>query len=212
MNSRRVWRASEALAARHLESQGFKVVDMHRKITVGGVEVSDIDIVALKDGEYYAVEVKAGSADVDAVRQVYVNSKLANMKPMLIARGLADEKALAVARELGVELNILPDTIVVDVNELREAVYDAVYSALNDILYYVTVCDKMGEEDMKIVRALANSESISEAAEKLGVNEGELISHIAKLSSKNFLPKGVSFKNLTLVSRIIMLACSREKP
>ncbi|MFN4045852.1 MAG: YraN family protein [Acidilobaceae archaeon] len=212
MDGRRAWRASEAIAARHLESQGFKVVDMHRKITVGGVEVSDIDIVALKDGEYYAVEVKAGSADVDAVRQVYVNSKLANMKPMLIARGIADERALAVARELGVELNILPDTIVVDVNELREAVYDAVYSALNDMLYYVTVCDKMGEEEIRIVKALADSESISEAAEKLGVNEGELISYIAKLSNKNLLPRGVPLKNLILVSRIIMLSCSREKP
>ncbi len=212
MDSRRVWRASEALAARHLESQGFKIIDMHRKIAVGGVEVSDIDIVALKNGEYYAVEVKAGSADVDAVRQIYVNSKLAGMKPMLVARGLADERALVVARELGVELNILPDTIVVDVNELREAVYDAVYSALNDLLYYVTVCDKMSGEEIKIVETLASCESISDAAEKLGVNEGELISQIAKLSNKNLLPRGVPFRNLVLVSRIIILACSRGKP
>ncbi|MEM0365952.1 MAG: restriction endonuclease, SacI family [Acidilobaceae archaeon] len=211
MSSKRVWRASEALAISYLESQGFNIFDVHRKLIVDGVEVSDLDIVAEKDGVVYAVEVKAGNISVDDLRQAYVNAKLAGLKPMIIGRGVADDRVEVVARELGVHLNILPDIIVASVNELREAVYEAVYSAINDILSHLTVCVKLTEEDNRLLSIIASGENIADIAGKAGISEKEVVSIIARLVDKGILPKGSPLKTLILLARIIAITCRYYK-
>ncbi|MEM1873078.1 MAG: hypothetical protein QXS85_04390 [Acidilobaceae archaeon] len=200
-------RASEAIAASYLESLGFRVVDFRRKVVVGGVEVSDVDLVAEKGGESYAVEVKSGAVDVDAVRQAYVNAKVLGMKPAVVGRGLADERALALARELGVELYLLSDLLVASANELRDIVYEAVYSALSEALGFLASCMEVGGEDERVLRALASSTTISEAAEKLSVTERELAELISALVEKGVLPRG-SFKTLVAASRAIVFCRS----
>lgn len=209
---RRALRSSEALAISYLELQGFKVVEVHKKVVVGGVEVSDVDIVAERDGSLYAVEVKAGNVDVEAVRQAYVNAKLLDMKPLVIGRGLADERASAVAEELGVELNIFPDVIAVSVNELRDAVYEAVYSALSEVFYYLSSCESLSEEDMEQLKVIASSSSLLEAAEKAGLSEREAAQMVARLSEKGVLPKGSSWRVAVLISRALLSSCSCRRP
>ncbi|MCX8196353.1 MAG: YraN family protein [Acidilobaceae archaeon] len=208
---RKPLKSSEALAISYLESQGYKIVDLHRKVVIGGVEVSDVDIVAEREGSLYAVEVKAGSVDVEAVRQAYVNAKLLDMKPMIVGRGLADEKAGAVAAELGVELNLLPDVIAVSVNELRDAVYEAVYSAMSEVLYYVTLCDQLSEEELRQLRVVAGSSSLAEASKRAGAEEREVVQMIASLTEKGILPRGAPWRSLSLIARALLAVCSCRK-
>lgn len=205
---RRALRSSEALAVSYLELQGFKVVEVHKKVVVAGVEVSDVDIVAEKDGSLYAVEVKAGNVDVEAVRQAYVNARLLHMKPMIVGRGLADERASAVAEQLGVELSIFPDVIAVSVNELRDAVYEAVYSAVSEIFYHLSSCDNLSAEDVEQLKIIASSSSLLEVAERAKVSEREAAQMVARLSEKGVLPKGSSWRAAVLISRALLANCS----
>ena len=82
----------------------FPKASRHR-IYRNGVEVGEVDILAVDgDGNTYAVEVKAGKIDITGIRQAYINAKLIGAKPLVIARGYAEEGARELARELGVEV------------------------------------------------------------------------------------------------------------
>jgi predicted RecB family endonuclease len=111
-------RSSESIAANLLQQMGYKVVEMHKKVTINNIEISDVDIVTEKNGIKYAVEVKAGPADVSSIRQIYVNSKLLNMVPMIISRGLADEKAEELAKELNVIFISVSDQVLTNLGKL----------------------------------------------------------------------------------------------
>lgn len=206
MSQRGFLKSSEAIAASYLESLGFKIVDVHRKVVINDVEISDVDIVAERDGVLYAVEVKAGGVDVDAIRQAYVNAKLVKAKPMVIGRGYSDPRAEVVARELGVDVILLPDLMVLSVNELRDVIRETLYSVLGELLSFIAYCGKLGEGDLEVLRAIAESETFTEACEKLGVSERELASRIASLRSKGVLPWS-SYKGVTLAARILV-ACN----
>jgi predicted RecB family endonuclease len=80
--------SSERIAKRLLESRGFHVVATHSPVLEGEEKVAAVDIIAEDaHGERYAVEVKAGRGDVDAIRQTYANAKLCGCQPMLICKG-----------------------------------------------------------------------------------------------------------------------------
>jgi predicted RecB family endonuclease len=207
LDARRFWKSSEAIASSYLESMGYRIVDVHRKVVVSGVEVSDVDIVAERGGTFYAIEVKSGAIDFDSLRQAYVNARLLGMKPMVIGRGLADSRIDVVARELGVEVLVLPDLVVTSLNEIREAVYEAVYSALNELLATISLCSKIEEDDLRVLEVLADSEVLMDAATRLGLSEGELASKIAFLREKYLLPRG-RYQSLVLVARVLVL-CRR---
>ncbi len=207
MDARRLWRSSEAIAVSYLESMGYNVVDVHRKVVVNNVEVSDVDIIVEKDGVMYAVEVKSGMVDLDSIRQAYINAKLLGMKPIIIGRGLADNRVEVVAKELGVEVITLPDLVVTSLNEIREAVYEAVYSALNEILVMVSSCSRIEEDDLRILEAIAESDTLASAASKLKLSVEELASRIAGMREKYMLPKG-RYQSLVLTARILTL-CRR---
>jgi Predicted endonuclease (RecB family) len=151
-------RESEEIAARALESMGFKVVERKSKVIVDNVEVSDVDIVAERDGVRYAVEVKAGYVDVSSVRQAYVNSVLTGMRPLLVARGFSDESAVAVARRLGVEVITLPDQLYVNPDELYETVEAAVEEALDRVTRPLSMCGRLSKEQVRVLSAIASSE------------------------------------------------------
>ncbi len=201
---RRAWRASEEAAARLLEKLGYRIAAFHEPVVVDGVEVSEIDIVAEKDGVVYAVEVKAGSADVSAVRQAAVNAQLYGARPMIVARG-ADEKARAVASRLGVELLLLPDMLYAGFDELREAVAEAVYSALDEFLSILASCERVEPGDVSVLEAIAWSDTFPEAAERMNLSLGEAQRRIAELARRGILPRG-PYSRLRLAARML-LAC-----
>lgn len=200
-------RVSEYVASRILEELGYKVLEHRRRLVIGGVEIGEIDLVAEKEGTLYAVEVKAGAVDVGAVRNAYANASLLGMKPLIVARGYANESARAVAEKLGVEVVLLSDLYVSTVEELYKAVYEAAYSALADALVQLISCPSLGVEEKRILEALASSETFAEAAEKLGLEPSELARRIAELRSSEALrARGHGYTELR-VSAALTLAC-----
>jgi len=203
-SGRRAWRASEALAAWLLEDLGFRVVELHRRVTVDGVDVGEIDIVAEKDGELYAVEVKAGQADIGAVRQAYVNAVAAGMKPLILARG-ADDSARKLAEKLGVELIVSSDIIYAGSDEVREIVREAVADALLSIASTLYNCTQLTEEEAATLEAIASSATIAEAAEKLGTQVGEVAKRLDSLRRKGVLPRDRNYKSLRAAAMAALL-------
>ncbi len=207
---RRLRRASEAVAALLLEDLGYRIVEVRRPLVVGGEEISDIDIVAERDGQLYAVEVKAGSADVGAVRQAYTNAVLAGMKPLIVARGV-DDKARAAASRLGVEILVLPDLLLAGYEDLREAVREAVLSVVEEMALSLEAACRAGEEERRALEAIAESMTVQDLADRLGTTVEEAGKLLGRLRRKGLLPSG-SFRVVRLAARISLLACRGGVP
>lgn len=202
----RSWRSSEAIAAHILEELGFRIVDKHVQVEVDGVQVSDIDIVAERDGVRYAVEVKAGMADVSAVRQAYVNAKLTGMKPMIVARG-ADDRALKTSEKLGVELLTLPDLIVAGVDDVREIVEEAIWSAIIRVASIPRACRDLGGEDLAILEAISLTDTIKDAADASGVSVDAVAKVIDRLRQAGVLPKPQRYSMVKALASLIVILC-----
>ncbi|MCE4602141.1 MAG: recombinase RecB [Desulfurococcales archaeon] len=202
----RSWRSSEAIAAQILEDLGYTVVDKHVQVEVDGVQVSDVDLVAEKEGIRYAVEVKAGMADVNAVRQAYVNAKLTGMRPLIIARG-ADDRALKVSERLGVEIITLPDLVIAGVDDVREIVEEAVWSAIVRITSIPRYCKELGNEDLKVLEAIASTDTISEAAEMIGASVGDVARVLDKLRKLGLMPKPQKYGMVKALASLTLILC-----
>ncbi len=206
--ARRIKRASLLPVIYWLEENGFKILEVASPLYVGELEVSDIDIIAEKDGDKYAVEVKSGSADVSAVRQAYVNARLAGLKPMLIARGV-DEKAEAVARQLGVEIISLPDVVIAGTDDLRNAVREAIYSVVADIASLIGRCRALAPTDLETMRRIAESETILDLAESLGMGVEETGKLLGELRRRGLILNG-PYQMVRLSAILTILLCSRS--
>ena len=203
---RRHSRASEALAARILEELGFRILSTHEPVVVDGVEVSDIDIVAERGGERYAVEVKAGAVDVSGVRQAYVNALLAGMKPLIVARGYSGEEARALAERLGVEVILLPDMVAAGADEVREIVREAVADAVLEVLGRLLDCPSLDPGEWALIESIARNGGLPPAAEELGLSLEEAARIIASLRRRGAIRW--SGRSLALEARILAL-CRR---
>ncbi|MGC9209976.1 MAG: recombinase RecB [Acidilobus sp.] len=197
-------RESEEIAARFLEGLGFNIVELRRKVVVDGVEVSDIDIVAEKDGVSYAVEVKAGYVDVSSVRQAYVNSVLTGMRPLIVARGFSDESAVAVAKRLGVQVLTLPDQLYAQPDELFDVVEGAVEDALERVTRPLAFCGRLDAERLRVLKAIASSEDFTSAAKDLGLRPEELGRLMEGMREEGLIPRG-SFQAAKVASRLLLL-------
>ncbi|AFZ70016.1 putative endonuclease (RecB family) [Caldisphaera lagunensis DSM 15908] len=207
MQGKAAMRSSESIAADILQQLGYKIVDMHRKVVINNIEISDVDIIAEKNGMKYAVEVKAGPADVSSIRQIYVNSKLLNMIPMIISRGLADEKAEELAKELNVYFISLSDQVITNLDEIYASVKEALVDFLSDFFKFVTKCDMMSENEVKLVYSIAVSEDIIEASKNFGMPLEDFTKLISNLHNKGFLPSG-KYEYISLVSKLMLIFCN----
>ncbi len=200
-------KSSESIAKELLEVLGYKVSEFHKKVIINGVEVSDVDIVAEKDGKLYAVEVKAGPADVSSIRQVYVNSRVLKMIPIIVSRGLADERAAELAKELNVDIISLSDQVLTSLDELYVTFRSALTDFFNDVLRFLLKCNTLSEGDLRILSHIALSGNIEEAARNYGVPLEEFVAEISNLRKKGVLPKG-RYDYVLLLSKLMILLCS----
>jgi len=185
------WRSSERIAARLLEQLGYHVIDSHRKIVINNTEVGEVDFIAQDpNGETYAVEVKAGRIDVTGVRQAYVNAYIAGMKPLVICKGFADDSARELANALGVKVIPLSDVFLVEDEELevvlREVVEDVIEEYFSMLL---SPPPQLRHDHLRILRTVARCTTISEAAEKLGMNIETLVRKFDEMRSQGVIPK-----------------------
>lgn len=191
LSSRTRWRSSERIAQRLLEEMGLKIIDVHRKVIVDGIEVGEIDFVAEdpSTGSIYGVEVKAGKIDITGLRQVYVNCLLANLKPLVICKGFADDSASILAEKLGIKVIQLSDWFLVESEELEVLMREVMEDLIEQYFIYLLIpVPKLKPEYDVVVKAISESPSISEAAEKLGMKVDELAKRISSLRSLGVLP------------------------
>ncbi|MFP3227883.1 MAG: restriction endonuclease [Caldisphaera sp.] len=202
-------RSSESIAANLLQQMGYKVVEMHKKVTINNIEISDVDIVAEKNGIKYAVEVKAGPADVSSIRQIYVNSKLLNMVPMIISRGLADEKAEELAKELNVIFISVSDQVLTNLDEIYASVKEALVDFLDDFFKFLTKCKIIDEKDLKIISSIAVSEDLIEAAKNSNMSIEDFTKAFSSLHNRGILPSG-KYEYASLISKLIVIFCKKQ--
>lgn len=194
-------RASVDIAKRVLGSRGFEVLQEGVRITLQGVEVGEVDLLARSPrGELYAVEVKAGQASPSDVKLLHANALLLNAKPMLVARTLSRESEV-LAEKLGVELVELSDLLVLEEEELYATVKAAVEDALLNLLTGFRAIGSV--EAMRILEAIAGSSDLREAARVLGLEEGELAKKLSELRRSGLLPPLFGFKQMKLYAEII---------
>jgi len=182
-------RASEDIAFRFLEELGYKILETRKRVVVDGVEVGEVDAIAVDgNGVKWAVEVKAGALDVNGVRQAYVNAMLVGAKPLIVCRGYADEAARKVAEKLGVKVLVLSDWFLVDSVELALVVESVFERVLERFLEQIVLAGgRVGEEDVRVLRVLAESSSIVDAAKRLGVRVEDVARLVAGLREKGVL-------------------------
>ncbi len=197
-----VW--AEYLAEALLDALGYRLLDRRHVVEKGGVKLAEIDILAEKGGERYAVEVKSGRVSTTDVRQAYSNAQLIGAKPLIVARGFADASARAYAEQLGVEVLLYPDYLLAEPEQLHAAVEKAVEKVLAEAFAVNPLV--LGDEDLEAVKALAFSRSFEEAARRLGVDAGELSGVIARLREKGAITAKGGYHSLRLQAELLFLA------
>ncbi|HDI02499.1 MAG TPA: recombinase RecB, partial [Ignisphaera sp.] len=203
------WRSSERIALSILEQQGFQIVETHKKIIINGTEVGEVDIVARdKEGNIYAIEVKAGKIDVTGIRQAYVNAMLLNMKPMIVCKGYADDAARELAQKLGIPVIQLSDVFLVEDEELEIVVREAVEEALSNFFeLLLTTPLELREEQKRILIALASSTTLQETAERLGMPLETLLKFLNEFRSLGIIPRWA--KKWSSIKRIAQILVAK---
>ena len=177
----------EDYVAELLSSLGFQILDKRVKVYLNGVEVGEVDIIAIdNNGQKYAIEVKSGKIDVTGVRQAYVNAILLNAKPMIIARGFSNDSAKILAENLGVKTIILDDVIVLSIDELKTVIKQAIYEILNEILDdLIKIPDLINDELIRVVTYCNDWKCI---CDELGYSDLECGNFIRRI--KNYIQQG----------------------
>lgn len=191
--------SSERIGRGILERMGFQILEARKRVTINGVEVAEIDVVAKSpEGDVYSVEVKAGRIGVSDVRQVYTNAQISGLKPMIICKGYADAAAELTAKQLGVKVLEIPDFYaLLEPEDLELMVRQAVQDALDDYEPIALLSDlKLTMDDVKVLKAIALSPAVDIAAKTLGVTVNEVTRSIASLRNRGILTRVGSYPSL----------------
>jgi predicted RecB family endonuclease len=188
--------SAERIARRTLDSMGFSILEANHEVHSEEETIAEIDIVAEKDGQCYAVEVKAGRANLSSVRKAYANARLADMQPMLICKK-ADDAVRESAAQLDVSLVKFSEYhLLLEPEELESIVktcMEEVMEAYGFLPYNVW----LDETDRDVLHALATVGDFHGAATTLRMSDDKLGQEIARLSDKGVLPiRSLSFADL----------------
>jgi len=194
----------EDFVAELLSKLGFNIIGKRVKIMMNGVEVGEVDIVAEdRAGNKYAIEVKAGKIDVSSVRQAYVNAKLLNATPVIVARGFSNTSAEVLARELGVNTIILEDAVVLREEELLTALELALYRVVDSILSNIEAAGEL-LRDEKLTSAIMRCDDWNCVCAELKLEPdqcGRLIQNVRE----QFSDRKLSFIKLRVLLKIVKL-------
>jgi len=195
--------SAERIARRMLESKGFSIIGTNYKIKSKGENIAEIDIVAEKDGERYAIEVKSGKASLSSIRQTYANAKLAGFRPLLICKK-SDEAAKEAAKKLGVEIFEMSEYhLLLEPEELESIVKNCMEEVMEKYGYMPYAF--MSNKDIKFFKILAEAESIEDALNKLGIDEKKFGEKLSKMAKKGIIPsRSLSFMDLKKYSMAVI--------
>ncbi|NPA23734.1 MAG: endonuclease [Crenarchaeota archaeon] len=193
----------EDFVAELLSRLGFIILGKRIRVFVNGNEVGEVDILAQDAaGNKYAVEVKSGKIDVTGIRQAYVNAKILNARPLIVARGFSNTSAEALARELGVETITLDENVLVKAEELMIAIEMALYKFLEDA---VSLLEKIREiaENERLSNAITRCDDWACMCRELGLQSEECGTEIMRI--RNILKTGNTTLSFTKIKALIRL-------
>jgi len=200
----------EEIASYILEMLGYQILDRRRRIVKDEEEIGEVDIIAKRNGEMYAVEVKSGTISVSDIRQAYMNALFLGFKPLIIGRGISDEAAAITARELGVKYILLPEYILMRLTDLKELIerillkFIYIYESIDSSLYR--------EDDIKVLEIIASTSDISMAAKKLGIGVKNLGKKISAMRRRGlFIYPIRNYRDLVIQARVILGKIKRER-
>lgn len=203
--------SAERIARGILEEKGFNILEVNPKILVDGVEIGEIDLIVQDDNDIYAVEVKAGRADVGSVRQIYANAKLLGRKPLLVCKGFTNNAAMTIAGELGVNMIEIGEFyLLLEPEELEIIVRKAMRDVLEEYGFIPIPVEAPSEEDKKILKALATSSTGQQAALSLGISEHELGVRIGMLKEAGYLIPAGNYESLRKTSARLLRRYERD--
>lgn len=195
----------EDYVASLLGSLGYSVLGSRVRIESGGVEVGEVDLLVEDPaGVKYAVEVKAGKVDVSGIRQAYTNAVVLGAKPMVVARGFANDSASQLANELGVRVINLAESVVLGIDELRLAIKDALYQFALELIEPVGVAMQR-EVPIELVDALIECENMACICDKLKMND---CSKLMEFLREKFNVSNASLRKLRVLALIYKLFIS----
>jgi len=206
----------EDFVAELLSRLGFVILGKRIRVFVNGNEVGEVDILAQDAaGNKYAVEVKSGKIDVTGIRQAYVNAKILNAKPLIVARGFSNTSAEALARELGVETITLDENVLVKAEELMIAIEMALYKFLEDVTSLLEKIKTIAEDE-KLSTAILKCDDWSCMCRELGLKSEECGTEIMKIrnmvkTNQNTTLSFMKLKALVRLYRLIKCMLQREK-
>lgn len=198
--------SAERIALRLLESRGFRIISTNYDIMEGEEKVAEIDIVAEDStGEIFAVEVKAGNGDVNAIRQAYGNAELSGYKPMLICKGFSEESARRAAEKLNVIVVELSEYHLLLEPEELESIVKKCIEEVFETHGFLPYSIELQEEDKHLLRIISTSDRFKEVQEKMKITEKALGKLLKDLSRRGVLPgRSLSFWDLKRVSSSIL--------
>jgi len=201
----------EKIAKLLLEEEGFTVIEERKRVKRNDIDVAEIDLLAKKNGEVYAVEVKAGRVSVTDLRQVYTNAKLVEARPIIICRGYADKAAEELAKALNVEVLFLSDYLIfLEPEELVNIVERTLTKLLIRILE--PQLHVFNEEEFKLLQSIAYCKDFPDLVRKTGISARELRELINSLKLKGFENDPKNYDILRLQALVAMLLGYNKGP
>ncbi len=190
--------SSERIAKRLLESRGFHILSTNHAIMEGDEKVAEVDIIAEDaNSERYAVEVKAGKADVNSIRRAYANAKLCEYKPMLICKGYADDAVQKAALKLDVKVVELSEYYLLLEPEELESIIKKCVEEVFETHGFLPYSAEIDVKDRKLLRAISVSKDLDEVTKKLNIDRKEFGKKINDLTRRGILPaRSLSFRDL----------------
>ncbi|RLE63041.1 MAG: hypothetical protein DRJ38_08500 [Thermoprotei archaeon] len=202
----------EVLAEDVLTSLGYNILDRNHRVRIEGVDVAEVDLIAEKNDEKYAVEVKAGTISVTDIRQAYTNALILGYKPLIICRGYSDESARILAEHLNIDVVKLQDFIVLST---PEEIYNIFFSTLVDVLletispaYQIS---KKREVDIELLKTIIKAKNLSDAANKLGITVKKLIAKLKEIGLVRKTEHGVKDFNFVKLQALLSLIFMMRK-
>ncbi len=202
----------EVLAEDVLTSLGYNILDRNYRIKIEGIDVAEVDLIAEKNGEKYAVEVKAGTISVTDIRQAYTNALILGYKPLIVCRGYSDESARILAEHLNVSIVKLQDFIVLST---PEEIYNVFFKTLVDVLletlnpaYQIS---RKAKVDTEFLETIVESKNLSDAANKLGITAKKLTAKLKEVGLVRKTEHGVKDFNFVKLQALLSLILRTEK-
>ncbi len=192
----------EDFVAELLSKLGFMILGKRIRVYINGNEVGEVDILAQDAaGNKYAVEVKSGKIDVTGIRQAYVNAKILNAKPLIVARGFSNSSAEALARELGVETITLDENVLIRTEELMLILEMTLYKFMEETLTLLEKISNIAEND-KLREAILKCDDWSCMCKELDLKSEECGTTIMRIRQELKTNQCISFTKLKALTRL----------